>query len=164
MAPIQFQFMCNFLKPFFFISNFHPSPTPARKLDKKIKHFSSIFTSLNIFSGNALWSSFSMTRGLYREFIVLNAFINGFCVFSSSPEDYAEAETGARLSCHLLLRLFKPSYLIAPQNSGVSSSTKTNPPLIRNSCDRHLLEAAHLFIGVGPMLAVLKAMLKLGRS
>lgn len=77
------------------------------------------------------------------------------------PEDYTEAETGARLSCHLLLRLFKPSYLIAPQNSGVSSGTKTNPPLIRNSCDRHLLEAAHLFIGVGPMLAVLKAMLKL---
>ncbi|GFO22710.1 mediator of RNA polymerase ii transcription subunit 12-like, partial [Plakobranchus ocellatus] len=77
------------------------------------------------------------------------------------PEDYAEAETGARLSCHLLLRLFKPSYLIAPQSSGVSTGSKTNPPLIRNSCDRHLLEAAHLFIGVGPMLAVLKAMLKL---
>ncbi|XP_012937095.1 mediator of RNA polymerase II transcription subunit 12-like protein [Aplysia californica] len=74
------------------------------------------------------------------------------------PEGDAEAEPGARLSCHLLLRLFKPSYLIAAQ-SGLSGVK--NPPLIRNSCDRHLLEAAHLFIGVGPMLAVLKAMLKL---
>ncbi|CAL1546445.1 unnamed protein product [Lymnaea stagnalis] len=73
------------------------------------------------------------------------------------PEGDAEAESGARLSCHLLLRLFKPSYLIAPQ-CGISQK---NPAPIRNSCDRHLLEAAHLFIGVGPMLAVLKAMLKL---
>ncbi|KAK0041422.1 mediator of RNA polymerase II transcription subunit 12-like protein isoform X3 [Biomphalaria pfeifferi] len=73
------------------------------------------------------------------------------------PEGDAEAESGARLSCHLLLRLFKPSYLIAPQ----CSISQKNPPPIRNSCDRHLLEAAHLFIGVGPMLAVLKAMLKL---
>ncbi|CAG5131136.1 unnamed protein product, partial [Candidula unifasciata] len=74
------------------------------------------------------------------------------------PEGDAEAEPGARLSCHLLLRLFKPSYLIA---SHCGLSGVKNPPLIRNSCDRHLLEAAHLFIGVGPMLAVLKAMLKL---
>ncbi|KAH9509032.1 Mediator of RNA polymerase II transcription subunit 12-like protein, partial [Bulinus truncatus] len=74
-----------------------------------------------------------------------------------TEEGDAEAESGARLSCHLLLRLFKPSYLIAPQ----CSISQKNPPPIRNSCDRHLLEAAHLFIGVGPMLAVLKAMLKL---
>lgn len=71
-----------------------------------------------------------------------------------------DAEPGARLSCHLLLRLFKPSHLTSQQSTG-PYTTKT-VPMVHASCDRHLLEASHNSVKLGPMSAVLKAMLILG--
>nr|CAD7411497.1 unnamed protein product [Timema cristinae] len=84
----------------------------------------------------------------------------------------AEAEAGARLTCHLLLRLFKTVECPQPALYSVSKcSVSTSPhPLpsaanlgysIKLSCDRHLLAAAHNNIRVGPVLAVLKAILVL---
>ncbi|KAK6194758.1 hypothetical protein SNE40_000324 [Patella caerulea] len=73
-----------------------------------------------------------------------------------------DAESGARLTCHLLLRLFKTSHLTQPQ-PGLSSGSR-NAPLIKSSADCHLLEAAHDSITVGGVLAVLKAILMLGDS
>lgn len=73
-----------------------------------------------------------------------------------------DAENGARLTCHILLRLFK-----------TSDMTLTSPSLrpgskgqcnIKRSCDKHLLAAAHDSITVGPVLAVLKAMLVLSKD
>lgn len=79
-----------------------------------------------------------------------------------------EAEAGARLTCHLLLRLFKT--IECPQPSLYSVSTSPHPLpngssrgySIKLSCDRHLLAAAHNNIRVGPVLAVLKGILVVG--
>ncbi|XP_032453194.1 mediator of RNA polymerase II transcription subunit 12 isoform X4 [Nasonia vitripennis] len=79
-----------------------------------------------------------------------------------------DAEAGARLTCHLLLRLFKT--VECPQPSLYSVGTSPHPlPTgnqrsysIKLSCDRHLLAAAHNNICVGPLIAVLKAILVVG--
>ncbi|XP_053693573.1 mediator of RNA polymerase II transcription subunit 12 [Sabethes cyaneus] len=82
-------------------------------------------------------------------------------------ETTPEIEAGARLSCHLLLRLFKT--IECPQPGLYSVSTSPNPITtagqvhnIKLSCDRHLLAAAHKNIGVAPVLAVLKGILVVG--
>ncbi|XP_078488259.1 mediator of RNA polymerase II transcription subunit 12-like protein isoform X1 [Ciona intestinalis] len=64
--------------------------------------------------------------------------------------DLPNPDTSARLTCHLLLQLFK-----AP------SSNKSSFRLPFSS-DRHLLAAAQHSIAVGAVLAVLKGVLKLG--
>lgn len=76
------------------------------------------------------------------------------------------AEGGMRLTCHLLLRLFRTAEGPQPGLYSVGSPpplTTPRPPLgVRLSCDRHLLAAAHRNIQVGPILAVLKAVLVVG--
>ncbi|GCC30344.1 hypothetical protein chiPu_0008794 [Chiloscyllium punctatum] len=68
-----------------------------------------------------------------------------------------DAEPGARMTCRLLLHLFRtPQVSPFPQTNGKSA------PGIRSSCDRHLLAAAHNSIEVGAVFAVLKAILMLG--
>lgn len=114
-----------------------------------------------------------------------------------------DAEPGARLTCHILLRLFKtidaPSLPFAAaiqqpplsQNHASNTSSGSNIPtpfspctlpgppslpgpsqpisshksncLVKLSCDRHLLAAAYHSITVGAVLAVLKAILVLGK-
>lgn len=78
-----------------------------------------------------------------------------------------EAEAGVRLTCHLLLRLFKT--VECPQPSLYTVSTSPHPLTsgqrgysIKLSCDRNLLAASHDNIKVGPLLAVLKAILVVG--
>ena len=83
-----------------------------------------------------------------------------------------EAEAGARLTCHLVLRLFKTSdapYPACYSNSSHSVNASphhtlqtSSPSLgVKLACDRHLLAATHNSISVGPVLAVLKAILVL---
>ncbi|NXY15219.1 MD12L protein, partial [Atrichornis clamosus] len=68
-----------------------------------------------------------------------------------------DAEPGARMTCRLLLHLFRtPQVCLFPQQ------TEKLFPGIRSSCDRHLLAAAHNSIEVGAVFAVLKAILMLG--
>ncbi|NXG58703.1 MD12L protein, partial [Hemiprocne comata] len=68
-----------------------------------------------------------------------------------------DAEPGARMTCRLLLHLFRtPQVCLFPQGTGKLF------PGIRSSCDRHLLAAAHNSIEVGAVFAVLKAILMLG--
>ncbi|NXB33034.1 MD12L protein, partial [Eulacestoma nigropectus] len=68
-----------------------------------------------------------------------------------------DAEPGARMTCRLLLQLFRtPQVCLFPQE------TEKLFPGIRSSCDRHLLAAAHNSIEVGAVFAVLKAILMLG--
>lgn len=68
-----------------------------------------------------------------------------------------DAESGARLTCHLLLRLFRT---VDP----CPAPSLSRPLfLIRSPCDRHLLSAAHSSMRVEPVLAVLKAILLLGQ-
>lgn len=102
---------------------------------------------------------FSLKDFMY--YVALPALVNA-C--KGGREITAEVEAGARLSCHLLLRLFKTSEV--PQPSLYSVSTSPNPistpgPLcnIKLSCDRHLLAAAHKNIEFCPVLAALKGIL-----
>ncbi|XP_042676478.1 mediator of RNA polymerase II transcription subunit 12-like protein isoform X8 [Centrocercus urophasianus] len=68
-----------------------------------------------------------------------------------------DAEPGARMTCRLLLHLFRtPQVCLFPPGAGKLF------PGIRSSCDRHLLAAAHNSIEVGAVFAVLKAILMLG--
>ena len=81
-----------------------------------------------------------------------------------------ETENGARLSCHLLLKIFRSVDTLHSGNQlyyslgspkpmpGPSSHTSG----IRSSCDRHLLSSAHRNIAVPAIIAVLKAILVLG--
>ncbi|KAF6385124.1 mediator complex subunit 12L [Rhinolophus ferrumequinum] len=69
----------------------------------------------------------------------------------------ADAEPGARMTCRLLLHLFR-----APQACLLPQATGKPCPGIRSSCDRHLLAAAHNSIEVGAVFAVLKAIMMLG--
>lgn len=67
------------------------------------------------------------------------------------PND-PDTEAGARLTCHLLLSLFKIQDCVTlAGNSGV----------LRLSCDRRLLSATHSSVTLGAVLAALKAMLLL---
>ncbi|XP_010179374.1 PREDICTED: mediator of RNA polymerase II transcription subunit 12-like protein, partial [Mesitornis unicolor] len=68
-----------------------------------------------------------------------------------------DAEPGARVTCRLLLHLFR-----TPQLCPFPQGTVKLFPGIRSSCDRHLLAAAHNSIEVGAVFAVLKAILMLG--
>lgn len=79
-------------------------------------------------------------------------------------EAVGSVEAGMRLTCHLLLKLFKTVECPQPGLYSVSTSPHPIPAgqqtySIRQSCDRHLLAAAHNNINVGPLLAVLKAIL-----
>lgn len=71
-----------------------------------------------------------------------------------------DAETGARLTCHLLLRLFQMMNI----SPGYALDARRGAVYVKSSCDRHLLEAAHKRINVGAVVAVLKAILMLGDS
>lgn len=97
-------------------------------------------------------------------YVALPALVNA-C--NGGREITPEAEAGARLSCHLLLRLFKTIEI--PQPGMYSVGTSPNPITapgpacnIKLSCDRHLLAAAHKSISLGPVLAVLKGILVVG--
>lgn len=98
-------------------------------------------------------------------YVTLPAMVNA-C--NGGREITPAAEAGARLSCHLLLRLFRTVEM--PQPGMYSVGTSPNPIAvgagaqcgIKLSCDRHLLAAAHKAIAVGPVLAVLKGILVVG--
>ncbi|RZF38411.1 hypothetical protein LSTR_LSTR006537 [Laodelphax striatellus] len=96
----------------------------------------------------------------------ISNFINLFSILGRVDAD-VDAEAGARLTCHLLLRLFKTIEIPQPALYSVGTSPHPVPSnsaaaSIKLSCDRHLLAAAHNNINVGPVLAVLKAILVVG--
>uniref|UniRef100_A0A673XZI2 Mediator complex subunit 12 n=1 Tax=Salmo trutta TaxID=8032 RepID=A0A673XZI2_SALTR len=67
-----------------------------------------------------------------------------------------DSEPGARLTCRILLHLFK-----TPQHTILYFADKSSVG-IRSSCDRHLLAASQNSIVVGAVFAVLKAVFMLG--
>ena len=85
---------------------------------------------------------------------VVNHVLSG-CLFAGADQD---AESGARLTCHLLLRLFK----VSPNGSWSYPGNQKRGMYVKASSDRHMLAARHNNIDVGAVLAVLKAMLALG--
>jgi hypothetical protein len=59
-----------------------------------------------------------------------------------------------------LLRLFKPALLVSEKSDGPYRTKMV--PLIQEACDRQLLAASHSSINLGPLAAILKALLILG--
>ena len=80
-------------------------------------------------------------------------------LFLSPGGENQEAESGARLTCHLLLRLLDESTDLMSHDHSIASKFP-----FKSSPDHHLLSAAHDNVGVGAVLAVLKAMLKLSEA
>ncbi|XP_037677391.1 mediator of RNA polymerase II transcription subunit 12 isoform X2 [Choloepus didactylus] len=72
-----------------------------------------------------------------------------------------DSEPGARLTCRILLHLFKTPQLNPCQTDGTPSPDKPTVG-IRSSCDRHLLAASQNRIVDGAVFAVLKAVFVLG--
>lgn len=103
--------------------------------------------------------SFSLEK--FAFYVALPALVNA-C--RAGREITPIAEAGARLSVHLLFRMFKAIELPVPALYGIPTTScpiKIPGPqcIIKLSCDRHLLAAAHKNIAVGPVLAVLKGIL-----
>lgn len=75
----------------------------------------------------------------------------------------SEVEASARLTCHILLRLFQSIEYPQPGMYSVSTSPiQVIGPMnsnIKLSCDRLLLGGAHKNICLGPVMAVLKGIL-----
>lgn len=99
------------------------------------------------------------------EHVAISSLIAATPSFSGAVETDTDAEPGARLMCHLLLRLFcssSHSYSVggAPSTSNQSDDQKWMN--ILSSCDRHLLDAAHRRISVEPLIGVLKPLLLIG--
>ena len=70
-------------------------------------------------------------------------------IFTAGGGGDPEAETGARLTCHLLLRLLQTK-------RDPESERDRHQICVRSTCDGHLLEAAHDNLTVGAVVAVLK--------
>lgn len=73
--------------------------------------------------------------------------------------DNQDAEAGARLTCHLLLRLLDETtdFMITDHASASKFPFKSSP-------DHHLLSASHNSIGVRAVLSILKTMLRLSET
>lgn len=87
---------------------------------------------------------------------------------SQSETVKSEVEASVRLTCHILLRLFQAIEYPQPGMYSVSTSPiQVIGPMhsnIKLSCDRLLLGGAHKNIDIGPLLAVLKAILVVADS
>ncbi|XP_057325001.1 mediator of RNA polymerase II transcription subunit 12 [Microplitis mediator] len=126
---------------------------------------------LSIHNSLAVFTSIMIARHCFslEDFVRLIALpsLGNVCNANRGDSD-AEAESRGRLTSHLLLRLFKTVECPQPALYSVSTSPHPLPTgnqrgySIKLSCDRHLLAAAHNNIPVGPVLAVLKAILVVG--
>lgn len=96
------------------------------------------------------------------DFVAIVA-LPALLIFYRSETIMSEVEASARLTCHILLRLFQAIEYPQPGMYSVSTSPiQTSGPMLSNiklSCDRLLLGGAHKNISVAPLLAVLKAIL-----
>ena len=139
---------------------------------------------LSIHDNLAVFTSILIARRCFslKDFILQVAVPS--LLAPSSSEGADDAEPGARLTCHLLLCLFKTSETPLSSNTMTSFATSsryslTSPgPLvlaqtppnpsqrphynIKYPCDRYLLAAAHSTLRIEIVLTVLKAILVLG--
>ncbi|XP_067143152.1 mediator of RNA polymerase II transcription subunit 12-like protein isoform X2 [Centruroides vittatus] len=132
---------------------------------------------LSIHDNLAVFTSILVARRCFslQDFVVHVALpsLRSACPAGGVDQD---AESGARLTCHLLLRLLKtveincvsyllpsgPVYHLGTSPGPLLASNTARPMyLIKSSCDRQLLSAAHNRMLVEVVLAVLKGILEL---
>lgn len=132
----------------------------TKSINQKHHFLTDIYYYNSIYDNNSLWSA-ALTSPANPQLQPLLP--NSHSQVKVKDSGGGVAEGGMRLTCHLLLRLFKTAEGPQPGLYSVGSPPLTAPPLgVRLSCDRHLLAAAHRNIHVGPVLAVLKAVLLVG--
>ncbi len=120
----------------------------------------------NIYNSVALFTCILVARHcfLLQEFVA-NVALPTLLTAYNAEAITNEIEASSRLTCHILLKLFKA--VEYPQPGMYSVSTSPNPiPItgsvhsnIKLSCDRLLLGGAHKNISAGPVLAVLKGII-----
>ncbi|XP_023221820.1 mediator of RNA polymerase II transcription subunit 12-like protein [Centruroides sculpturatus] len=132
---------------------------------------------LSIHDNLAVFTSILVARRCFslQDFVVHVALpsLRSACPAGGVDQD---AESGARLTCHLLLRLLKtveincvsyllpsgPVYHLGTSPGPLLASNTARPMyLIKSPCDRQLLSAAHNRMLVEVVLAVLKGILEL---
>lgn len=132
---------------------------------------------LSIHDNLAVFTSILVARRCFslQDFVVHVALpsLRSACPAGGVDQD---AESGARLTCHLLLRLLKtveincvsyllpsgPVYHLGTSPGPLLASSSSRPMyLIKSPCDRQLLSAAHNRMLVEAVLAVLKGILEL---
>ncbi|KAJ8669737.1 hypothetical protein QAD02_000996 [Eretmocerus hayati] len=127
---------------------------------------------LSIHNSLAVFTSILIARHCFslEDFVRHVALPSLVKAYEGRGDADTDAEAGARLTCHLLLRLFKTVECPQPALYSVGTSPHPLPCApgnqrsysIKLSCDRHLLAAAHNNISVGPLITVLKAILVVG--
>ncbi|XP_069105326.1 mediator of RNA polymerase II transcription subunit 12-like protein isoform X3 [Argopecten irradians] len=115
---------------------------------------------MSIHDSLAVFTAILIARHCFSlQDLVVHVVLPSLLAAKPSASGDQDAEPGARLTCHILLKLFKTSE--GPLSWKNQAMYNRAPSNIKASCDRHLLAAAHDSITVGPVLAVLKAMLML---
>ena len=92
---------------------------------------------------------------LIRDFTVFNV-----SLAVGQGGDQSAAESGARLTCHLLLRLFQSTH--NPNIPFSGAKTSGGAPSLKASCERHLLTATHNSITVGAVVSAVDGPISLG--
>lgn len=136
---------------------------------------------LSIHDNLAIFTSILVARRCFslQDFVIHCALPSLLAACPQGGGD-AEAEPGARLTCHLLLSLFRTSEpplsssavtstpattlysLTSPGPANLTPSSGRPSYIIKHPCDRYLLAAAHSCIRVEAVIAALKAILVLG--
>ncbi|CAH3150356.1 unnamed protein product [Pocillopora meandrina] len=115
---------------------------------------------LSIHESVATFTALLIARSCFSlEDVIYHVALPSLLAALPSGVENQEAEPGARLTCHLLLRLLDESTDVMSHDH---SSALKFP--FKSSHDHHLLSAAHDSIRIGPVLAALKAMLKLSEA
>ena len=138
-------------------------------------------SDLSIHDNLAIFTSILVARRCFtlQDFVIHCALPSLLAACPQGGGDI-EAESGARLTCHLLLCLFRTSEpplsstnttvtpattlysLTSPGPANLTPNTNRPTYVIKHPCDRYLLAAAHSCMRVEAVIAVLKAILVLG--
>ncbi|KAK3742866.1 hypothetical protein QZH41_007773 [Actinostola sp. cb2023] len=117
-------------------------------------------SDLSIHESVATFTAIMIARGCFSlEDVIYHVAMDSLSDAIRLGGENQDAESGARLTCHLLLRLLDDATdFISHDHSSVSKFPFKSAP------DHNLLSAAHDNIGVHAVLAILKAMLRLSES
>ena len=149
---------------------YHDLLTKVSAADSSIYNRLGIFVSILVARHCLQLQSFGLSVAIPSLLKAWEEVKEGNGVDDCNPSIREETEIGARLSCHLLLKLFKtvePDFQEHSMFYSVGSPSPMPRPSVHSSgikysCDRQLLSSAHRNITVGAIIAILKAILVLG--
>ena len=149
--------------------NYHYLVTKVSAADSSIYNRLGIFVSILVARHCLQLQSFGLSVAIPSLLKAWEEMKDGNGI-SSESAIREESEMGARLCCHLLLKLFKtvePDFQEHSMFYSVGSPSPMPRPSVHSSgikysCDRQLLSSAQRNITLGAIIAILKAILVLG--